>query len=130
MGLSLYWAHYPPFQIDANFGLTAAVHEMLAFSKPGFIKLLPALPDQWLQGQAVGLLCRGMVNLDISWDLSQGEINAKLTSSIDQLISLTCPYKINQATVDNISAGFSENTLELNLAKNKETTVSLSGQMS
>lgn len=59
MGLSLSgWGAVPPFQIDANFGVTAAVLEMLVFSKLGLLKLLPALPDKWTIGQARGIACR------------------------------------------------------------------------
>jgi alpha-L-fucosidase 2 len=70
MGLTLGgWGRVPPFQIDANFGLSAAVLEMLVFSKPGMIKLFPALPASWRTGRAGGIACRGGVVVDLDWNL-------------------------------------------------------------
>lgn len=86
MGLSLIWGSSPPFQIDANLGITAAILEILVFSKPGLIKLLPALPDKWLTGSVKGIACRGGITVDMEWDMEKGLFRAVLLSKSDQCL--------------------------------------------
>lgn len=59
---------HPPFQIDGNFGATAAIADMLVQSTEDRIVLLPALPAAWKTGFVKGLRVKGNAEIAISWE--------------------------------------------------------------
>ncbi|MCM2423570.1 glycoside hydrolase N-terminal domain-containing protein [Streptomyces sp. RKAG293] len=56
------------FQIESNFGTSAAMIEMLVYSRPGHVELLPALPEAWARsGSVTGVGVRGGFVIDLRW---------------------------------------------------------------
>lgn len=77
-------------QVDGTFGVSAAITEMLMQSHQGFIELLPALPNNWSDGNFKGVCARGAFELNFSWTqkkLNQLEVLSKA--------GLDCSLKLN-----------------------------------
>ena len=96
----------PPFQIDANFAMPAAIAEKLLQAHAGKIELLPALPDAWKNGKISGLRARGGFQMDVAWQ------NGKLTSAT-----------IRSDKGEPRVVSYGGKTVELKIKRNKSVTL-------
>lgn len=82
---------HPPFQIDGNLGYVAAVSEMLLQSQTEVLEILPALPDNWSDGDSKGLKARGNILVEeMKWRNKEIE-HLVLSSPQEQTIDLLSP---------------------------------------
>lgn len=89
---SLFTSHNPNLDIynsDALNSLPAAILEMLVYSRPGVIELLPACSDKIAKGKISGVKCRTQATVEnLEWDFEKGLVQATIISEVDQEISL------------------------------------------
>jgi hypothetical protein len=85
---------------DAHGGIPAIVMEMLAYSRPGVIELLPALPASLAKGSISGMLARTGARIDkLAWDLEARTVDLAITSLRPQDVTL-----ITRQGIERISA--------------------------
>jgi alpha-L-fucosidase 2 len=90
------WAFPMP---DAQGGIPTIMMEMLAYSRPGVIEVLPALPDTLETGAINGMLLRTFARLDkMSWDMDARIVDLTVTSFRKQDVTLIARYGIEEIT--------------------------------
>jgi hypothetical protein len=84
---------------DAHAGIPAIIMEMLAFSRPGVIELLPALPASLVKGSIKGMLARTCARIDkLDWDMEARTVDLTLTSVRKQDVTLVARHGIEAIT--------------------------------
>jgi len=77
------------YNLDATFSMPAVMTEMLVYSEPGVIEVLPALPqDKFIRGCLKGVIARGGIIVEeLNWNKTLGQVNVVLNSYTDQTIT-------------------------------------------
>jgi len=80
---------------DAQGGIQLIMIEMLAYSRPGVIEVLPALPPSLLKGSMNGMLLRTSARLDkLAWDMEARTVDLTITSLRKQDVTLIARHGI------------------------------------
>jgi hypothetical protein len=97
VGPTLRCSHDPyAFQMpDAQGGIPTIMMEMLGYSRPGVIEVLPALPRSLVKGSINGMLLRTFARLDkLAWDMEARTVDLTVTSLRKQDVALIARHGI------------------------------------
>ena len=78
------------YNLDTTFCMPAVLMEMLVYSEPGVVEVLPALPqEKFRRGTIRGVLARGGVTVEeLHWNMTLREIRVTLRSRQAQAVTL------------------------------------------
>ena len=84
---------------DAQAGIPAILMEMLLYSRPGVIEVLPALPPPMVKGSINGMLARTFARIDkLAWDMEARTVGLTVTSYRKQDVTLMARHGIEAIT--------------------------------
>ena len=95
--------HYPyrVFCPDLLGAMPAMILEMLVYSDEGFIKLLPAVPEDMAKGSVEGVWLYTFAKIEkMEWDMEQGTASVELSSVIDQEVEISFPEGYRKVCLD------------------------------
>jgi alpha-L-fucosidase 2 len=114
---------------DAQGGINAIMMEMLAYSRPGVIEVLPALPPSLKKGSIKGLLARTFARINkLAWDMLKRTVDITITSVKKQDITLIARYGIEDISAPSgILGAFRKGNAdcELHLPENEPVEIHL-----
>ncbi len=84
-------ATYRPFTLEGNFAFAAGLQEMLLQSHEGFIRLFPAIPDDWEKASFEGFRAQGGVSVSASIK-KDTVVETTLQSEKDVVVRLMNPF--------------------------------------
>lgn len=95
--------HYPyrVFCPDLLGAMPAMILEMLVYSDEGFIKLLPAVPEDLKKGAVEGVWLYTFAKIErMEWDMAQGAASVRLASVVDQEVEISFPEGYRKVCID------------------------------
>ncbi len=115
---------------DAQGGIPAILMEMLLYSRPGVIELLPALPKPLMKGSIRGMLARTFARIDnLAWDMDARTVDMNITSVRSQNLTLIARHGIEEihapagVLAEQLTPGMA--TCDLRLSKGKPVNLQL-----
>ncbi len=112
---SLFTYHNPGriYNSDMLHSLPTAVMEMLAYSRPGVLEVLPSLPKQLKKGSITGMMTRSQCRIkSLSWDREKNEVSVILEPLKSQILRVTMPdgsikkHSLEKGELTHISSTF------------------------
>jgi alpha-L-fucosidase 2 len=112
---------------DAQGGIPAIIMEMLLYSRPGVVEVLPALPPSLEKGSINGMLARTYARINmLEWDMKERTVNITITSLKKQDITLIARHGIENITTPSGTLGkFSRGNADCELHLPEKTPVEL-----
>jgi len=115
---------------DAHGGIPAIIMEMLVYSRPGVIEVLPALPPSLEKGSINGMLVRTFAKIDkLAWDMKARTVDVTITSVRNQDVTLMVRYGIEDISAPDgvLQAAFKPGKADcdLHLPENKPVDIHL-----
>jgi hypothetical protein len=121
------WAFPMP---DAQGGVPTIMMEMLLYSRPGVIEVLPALPPALTKGSIDGMLARTFARIDkLAWDMDARTVELTVTSFRKQDVTLMARHGIEEIVAPagvlaaRLQAG--KANIDVHLPQNKPVTFHL-----
>lgn len=125
---SLFTSHNPGiiYNSDMLNSLPAVVMEMLVYSRPGVIELLPACSSRLKSGKIGGVKCRTQATVEnLEWNFEERKILAVISSNKDQSVELMYRKGIQSYKCSKSSARKSENTLIIDFKKGESAEIEI-----
>ena len=120
---SLMANHYPylAYFPDATGSLPAVLVEMIVYSKPGIIEVLPALPRMLTKGVLSGICSFTFTRIEkIEWDMTAGMIIADIHPLINQTVDIQYRYGLKSLMINGVKVSVTGNSANIGLIKDTD----------